>query len=46
MESSLDFCALKTKEPVTIKPIENPDQVNAYEYGQEVLKGVIGREIH
>jgi hypothetical protein len=40
---SLDFCALKTKEPVTIKPIENPDQVNAYEYGQEVLKGVIGK---
>jgi enamine deaminase RidA (YjgF/YER057c/UK114 family) len=39
----LDFCALKTKEPVTIIPIENPDQVNAYEYGQEVLKGVIGK---
>jgi enamine deaminase RidA (YjgF/YER057c/UK114 family) len=40
---SLDFCALKTKESVTIKPIENPDQLNAYEYGQEVLKGLIGK---
>jgi hypothetical protein len=40
---SLDFCALKKKESVTIQPIENPDQVNAYEYGQDVLKGVIGK---
>jgi enamine deaminase RidA (YjgF/YER057c/UK114 family) len=40
---SLDFCAVIADETVTIKPIENPDQVNAYEYGQEVLKGVVGK---
>jgi enamine deaminase RidA (YjgF/YER057c/UK114 family) len=37
---SLDFCALMPKETVKIEPIQNPDQVNAYEYGQEVLKGI------
>jgi enamine deaminase RidA (YjgF/YER057c/UK114 family) len=40
---SLDFCAVMAKETITIKPIENPNQVNAYEYGQEVLKGVAGK---
>jgi enamine deaminase RidA (YjgF/YER057c/UK114 family) len=40
---SLDFCALMAKEGITIKPIENPNQVNAYEYGQEVLKGLVGK---
>jgi enamine deaminase RidA (YjgF/YER057c/UK114 family) len=37
---SLDFCAFMANENVTIKPINNPNQINAYEYGQEVLKGV------
>lgn len=36
---SIDFCAVMANEAVTVKPIENPDQVNAYEYGQQVLKG-------
>ena len=40
---SLDFCALLANEQVIIKPVENPNQVNAYEYGQEVLKGVAGK---
>jgi enamine deaminase RidA (YjgF/YER057c/UK114 family) len=39
----LDFCAIMPKGAVTIKPIDNPNQVNAYEYGQEVLKGVAGK---
>jgi enamine deaminase RidA (YjgF/YER057c/UK114 family) len=40
---SLDFCAVMPKEAVTIKSINNPNQVNAYEYGQEVLQGVSGK---
>jgi enamine deaminase RidA (YjgF/YER057c/UK114 family) len=40
---SLDFCAVMANETVIIKPIENPNQVNAYEYGQEVLKGIVGK---
>jgi enamine deaminase RidA (YjgF/YER057c/UK114 family) len=40
---SLDFCAVMTKESVTIKPIDNPNQVNPYEYGQEVLRVVAGK---
>jgi len=35
----LDFCAIKSDETVRIRPVNNPSQVNAYEYGQEVLKG-------
>ena len=35
----LDFCAVKSDETVRIEPVTNPSQVNAYEYGQEVLKG-------
>jgi enamine deaminase RidA (YjgF/YER057c/UK114 family) len=35
----LDFCAVKPEESVIIKPINNPNQVNAYNYGQQVLKG-------
>ena len=35
----IDFCALKPHESVMIRPIENPNQVNAYEYDQMVLKG-------
>jgi enamine deaminase RidA (YjgF/YER057c/UK114 family) len=40
---SLDFCAVMAKDSVMIKAIDNPNQVNAYEYGQEVLKGVAGK---
>lgn len=40
---SLDFCAIAEKEAISIKPIDNPNQVNAYEYGQEVLKGPSGK---
>ncbi len=36
----LDFCAVKADESVKIRAISNPNQVNAYEYGQQVLKGV------
>lgn len=38
----LDFCALKSDGIVKTTPINNPDQVNAYEYSQEVLKGLSG----
>jgi enamine deaminase RidA (YjgF/YER057c/UK114 family) len=37
----LDFCALEAGESGIIKPVENPNQVNAYEYDQQVLKGLI-----
>lgn len=40
---TIDFCAVMTNEKVMVKPIENPNQVNAYEYGQQVLKGVSGK---
>jgi enamine deaminase RidA (YjgF/YER057c/UK114 family) len=40
---SLDFCAVMENDYVMIKPIDNPNQVNAYEYGQDVLKGVAGK---
>ena len=36
----LDFCALKADDTVKLKAINNPNQINAYEYGQQVLKGV------
>jgi len=36
----LDFCALKADETVKLKAVNNPGQVNAYEYGQHVLKGI------
>ena len=35
----LDFCALRPGESTTIKAVENPHQLNAYDYGQQVLKG-------
>jgi enamine deaminase RidA (YjgF/YER057c/UK114 family) len=38
----LDFCALKADDSVKLKAINNPNQINAYEYGQQVLKGVTG----
>ena len=40
---SIDFCAVMAKENVTIKHVDNPNQINAYEYGQAVLKGVAGK---
>jgi enamine deaminase RidA (YjgF/YER057c/UK114 family) len=36
----LDFCAVKSDDAVKIKAINNPNQINAYEYGQQVLKGL------
>jgi len=36
----LDFCAVSEGESLKIKPVSNPNQVNAYEYGQKVLKGL------
>jgi enamine deaminase RidA (YjgF/YER057c/UK114 family) len=36
----LDFYAFKSEKSVKLKSVENPDQVNSYEYGQQVLKGV------
>jgi enamine deaminase RidA (YjgF/YER057c/UK114 family) len=39
----LDFCAVKADETVRIRPIDNPNQLNAYEYGQNVLKGSFGK---
>jgi enamine deaminase RidA (YjgF/YER057c/UK114 family) len=40
---SLDFCALKADDSIKLKAINNPNQINAYEYGQQVLKGVTVR---
>ncbi len=36
----IDLCAVKPGESVTLMAVDNPDQVNAYEYGQKVLKGL------
>lgn len=36
----LDFCALETNGKVKIRPVDNPNQVNAYSYDQQVLKGL------
>lgn len=35
----LDFCALEASVPSKIMAIDNPNQVNAYNYGQQVLVG-------
>ncbi len=35
----VDFYAVKSRNPDAVIPIENPDQVNPYSYGQMVLKG-------
>lgn len=37
---NIDFCAVMADETVMVKPIENPNQVNAYEYDQQVLRGM------
>jgi len=36
----IDLCALQPHKSVMIKPVANPNQVNAYDYGQKVLKGL------
>jgi enamine deaminase RidA (YjgF/YER057c/UK114 family) len=36
----LDFCALKADETIKLQAVSNPNQINAYEYDQQVLKGV------
>ncbi|HBE40921.1 MAG TPA: dioxygenase [Bacteroidales bacterium] len=35
----MDFCAIQPEKSLTLIPVDNPNQVNAYEYGQQVLKG-------
>jgi enamine deaminase RidA (YjgF/YER057c/UK114 family) len=37
---SLDFFAVKGGEEIRIFPVNNPEQVRPYQYGQVVLKGV------
>ncbi len=36
----IDFCAVQADGSVQIKGLSNPNQVNAYEYGQKMLKGI------
>jgi enamine deaminase RidA (YjgF/YER057c/UK114 family) len=36
----IDFCAISPDESVRINKLSNPNQVNAYEYTQNILKGV------
>ena len=36
----LDFYAVSDNPSVKIRRVENPNQLNAYEYGQQVLKGL------
>lgn len=38
----IDFCAVITNDTIEVKPIENPNQINAYEYSHQVLKGISG----
>lgn len=42
----LDFCAVQADESLRIRAVNNPNQVNAYEYGQQVLKGLTWRGSH
>lgn len=39
---ALDFCAVAPGMAGSVKPVDNPNQINAYEYGQQVLLGVPG----
>jgi hypothetical protein len=39
----LDFCALRPTGSAEIKSVNNPNQVNAYDYGQQVLMGMSGK---
>lgn len=36
----IDFIAVKAEGPISVIPIENPDQLNPYAYEQKVLKGI------
>jgi enamine deaminase RidA (YjgF/YER057c/UK114 family) len=36
---SIDFCAVMSKNKILINPVHNPNQLDAYKYGQEMLKG-------
>ena len=36
----IDFCAIGADESILVKGLSNPNQINAYEYGQKVLKGM------
>jgi enamine deaminase RidA (YjgF/YER057c/UK114 family) len=36
----LDFLAIEAGKSLKLKPVENPNQVNAYEYDQKVLRGL------
>lgn len=40
----LDFCALDVMDPSAVVPVNNPDQINAYEYGQDVLRESLIKE--
>jgi len=40
----IDICAVQPGTAVTIMAVDNPAQVNAYEYGQQVLKGFADKE--
>ena len=40
----LDFCAVRSDASLKISPVQNPDQVNAYNYDQQVLKGVVDKD--
>jgi hypothetical protein len=37
---NLDFIAVKVENPTDVKPVDNPDQVHPYAYGQNVLVGM------
>ncbi len=39
----IDFCAVISDDVLRIKAVDNPNQVNAYEYDQHVLKGLTGK---
>lgn len=39
----IDFCAVISDDKLRIKAVENPNQVNAYEYSQQLLKGLTGK---
>jgi len=39
----IDFCAIKNTEKLNIKAVDNPNQINPYQYGQHVLKGLIAK---
>ncbi|MGA1976379.1 MAG: hypothetical protein ABSG89_00840 [Bacteroidales bacterium] len=36
----LDFCAIRSDKSIRIMAVDNPNQVNAYNYGQQVLIGL------